>query len=102
MYLKHYDLKSRPFSISPDPKFLWLGEKHAEALAGLEYGIIESKGFVLLTGEIGTGKTVLINSLLKSISSEVIVAVVHDPRLELFDFYNILAKKYRIENTQPE
>ena len=73
MYLKHYNIKSRPFSISPDPKFLWHGEKHAEALAGLEYGIIENKGFVLLTGGIGTGKTLLINFHIKSIFKEVIV-----------------------------
>jgi type II secretory pathway predicted ATPase ExeA/outer membrane protein OmpA-like peptidoglycan-associated protein len=97
MYLKHYDLKSRPFSISPDPTFLWLGEKHAEALAGLEYGILENKGFVLLTGEIGAGKTLLINSLVKSINEEVIVAIISDPRLELIDFYNLLAKKFKLD-----
>ena len=97
MYLKHFDLKSRPFSISPDPTFLWLGEKHAEALAGLEYGILENKGFVLLTGEIGAGKTLLINSLVQSINEEVIVAIISDPRLELIDFYNVLAKKFKLD-----
>ena len=97
MYLKHYDLKSRPFSISPDPTFLWLGEKHAEALAGLEYGILENKGFVLLTGEIGTGKTLLINCLVKSVFEEVILAIIPDPRLELIDFYNMLAKKFKLD-----
>ena len=45
MYLNYYNLKAKPFSISPDPKFLWLGEKHAEALASLKYGILENKGF---------------------------------------------------------
>ena len=97
MYLKHYDLKSRPFSISPDPNFLWLGEKHAEALAGLEYGILENKGFVLLTGEIGTGKTLIVNCLVRSIFEEVIFAIIPDPRLELIDFYNILAKKFKLD-----
>ena len=97
MYLKHYDLKTRPFSISPDPNFLWLGEKHAEALAGLEFGILENKGFVLLTGEIGTGKTLLINCLVKTIFEEVIVAIISDPKLELIDFYNILAKKFKLD-----
>ena len=56
MYLDHYGLTQQPFSISPDPRFLWLGEKHAEALAPLKYGIMENKGFLLLIGEIGTAK----------------------------------------------
>jgi general secretion pathway protein A len=97
MYLNHYDLTNKPFSISPDPNFLWPGEKHAEALAGLQYGILENKGFVLLTGEIGTGKTLLINSLVKSINEEVILATIPDPRLELIDFYNILANKFKMD-----
>ena len=97
MYLNHYDLTNKPFSISPDPNFLWPGEKHAEALAGLQYGILENKGFVLLTGEIGTGKTLLINSLVKSINEEIIVAIIPDPRLELIDFYNILANKFKMD-----
>ena len=97
MYLNHYGLTSKPFSISPDPNFLWSGEKHAEALAGLQYGILENKGFVLLTGEIGTGKTLLINSLVKFINEEVIVATIPDPRLELIDFYNILANKFKMD-----
>ncbi|MDH3723716.1 MAG: type II secretory pathway protein, partial [Desulfobacteraceae bacterium] len=61
MYLDHYNLNLKPFEMSPDPRFLWLGEKHKEALAALEYGILESKGFLLLTGDAGTGKTLLIN-----------------------------------------
>jgi general secretion pathway protein A len=97
MYLNHYDLTNKPFSISPDPNFLWPGEKHAEALAGLQYGILENKGFVLLTGGIGTGKTLLINSLVKSINEEVIIATIPDPRLELIDFYNILANKFKMD-----
>ena len=96
MYISHYGLTEKPFSISPDPKFLWLGEKHAEALAGLEYGIQENKGFLLLTGEIGSGKTVLLNSLITLISQEVIVANIQDPRFELIDFYNMLAYRLRI------
>jgi general secretion pathway protein A len=95
MYLNYYKLKSKPFSISPDPKFLWLGEKHAEALASLKYGIFEDKGFLLLTGEIGTGKTLLINCLVKSINEDVIVATIPDPSLKLIDFYNILSNKFK-------
>jgi general secretion pathway protein A len=96
MYLNYYNLKAKPFSISPDPKFLWLGEKHAEALASLKYGIREKKGFFLLTCEIGTGKTLLINCLVKSINEDVIVATIPDPSLKLIDFYNILSNKFKI------
>ena len=55
--LAHYGLKQKPFDISPDPEFLWLGEKHTEGLAILKYGILENKGFLLITGDVGTGKT---------------------------------------------
>ena len=96
MYLNYYKLNAKPFSISPDPKFLWLGEKHAEALASLKYGILEDKGFLLLTGEIGTGKTLLINCLVKSINEDVIVATIPDPSLKLIDFYNILSNKFEM------
>ena len=96
MYLNYYKINSKPFSISPDPKFLWLGEKHAEALASLKYGILEDKGFLLLTGEIGTGKTLLINCLAKSIKEAVIVATIPDPSLKLIDFYKLLSNKFEM------
>jgi len=96
MYLEHYGLKLKPFNISPDPQFLWLGERHREALATLKYGIQENKGFLLLTGDVGTGKTVLINSLIKQIDVKVIVATIPDPGLGLIDFYNILADEFKM------
>jgi len=99
MYLAHYGLKLKPFSISPDPNFLWLGERHKEALAALKYGILDNKGFLLLTGDVGTGKTVLINSLIKIIDLKVIVATIPDPGLSLTDFYNILADEFKMGRT---
>ncbi|MGD8541066.1 MAG: type II secretory pathway protein, partial [Desulfobacteraceae bacterium] len=63
MYLDFYDFKVKPFQISTDSRFLWLGEKHKEALATLKYGILDNKGFLLLTGDVGTGKTTLIHAL---------------------------------------
>ncbi len=96
MYLSHYGLKLKPFSISPDPRFLWLGERHQEALATLMYGIQENKGFLLLTGEVGTGKTVLINHLIEQIDVDVTVATIPDPGLKLIDFYNILADEFKL------
>lgn len=95
--LDHYSLTHPPFSISPDPRFLWLGEKHAEVLATLKYGILDNKGFLLITGEIGTGKTLLIKSLAQQIDEEVSLAIIPDPRLPLIDFYNIVANEFGMD-----
>jgi general secretion pathway protein A len=97
MYLKLYQLTQEPFQITADPKFLWLGEKHTEALATLKYGILEDKGFLLLTGEIGTGKTALIRLLIKTIDVAAVVATVPDPGLEPIDFFNFLAEEFKME-----
>lgn len=99
MYLSFYDLARKPFEITVDPDFLWLGEKHNEALATLEYGIREDKGFLLLTGDVGTGKTVLINRLVRNIKLHSIISTVPDPGLELIDFYNFLAASFKFGRT---
>ena len=98
MYLSHYDLKEKPFQINPDPKFLWLGATHKEALAILKYGILDSRGFLLLVGDIGTGKTTLINGLLDSLDQDTIVATVPDPGLDKLDFYNFLAHAFKMDS----
>ncbi len=97
MYLSHYNLAEKPFQITTDPKFLWLGEKHQEALAALKYGVVDNKGFLLLTGDVGTGKTTLINTLLRDLDSNTIVATVVDPDLEKLEFFNFLATAFGIE-----
>ena len=99
MYLSHYNLQAKPFGISPDPKFLWLGEKHREALAVLKYGIQEEKGFLLLTGDIGTGKTALINALVNIINVNALVAAVPDPGLNSIDFFNYLSEEFEMNRT---
>ena len=91
MYHQYFGLNRSPFNIEPDPDFLWLGEKHQEGLSVLRYGILENKGFLLLTGDIGTGKTVLIRSLLTGLPGDVTVATIQDPSLTLLDFFNILS-----------
>ncbi len=96
MYLSHYNLKEKPFQISTDPKFIWFGEKHQEALAVLEYGVIDNKGFLLITGDVGTGKTSLINALLMRLGNDVIVANITNPILEELDFFNIVANEFNI------
>lgn len=97
MYLAHYNLQEKPFQITTDPRFLWLGEKHQEALATLKYGLLNDKGFLLLTGDVGTGKTTLIKALLRDITEKTIVASVVDPKLEKLEFFNFLAGVFGIE-----
>ena len=96
MYLSYYNLTAKPFEITTDPVFIWFGEKHAEALARLKYGIQEDKGFILLTGAVGTGKTVLINCLLELIDIEAFVAAIPDPDLNVIDFFNLLSDQFHL------
>jgi general secretion pathway protein A len=99
MYLKHFQLNAKPFQITADPKFLWLGEKHKEALATLRYGILDNRGFLLLTGEVGTGKTILINRLITMLEMDTVVATLPDPDLVSMDFYNLLAHGLKMNRT---
>jgi general secretion pathway protein A len=97
MYLSHYNLREKPFQLSPDPRFLWLGEQHKEALAALEYGIRTTKGFILLTGDVGTGKTTLINAIIRRWKDNSVIASVSDPKMEIIDFYNFLANSFKMK-----
>jgi len=99
MYLSHYGLKKKPFSISPDPEFLWLGEKHREGLAILKYGILENKGFLLITGDVGTGKTALIRAIEKELQARAIVVTIPDPGMTLMDFYNYMAAELNMDRS---
>jgi len=97
MYLDHYNLRLKPFQISTDPRFLWLGEKHKEALAVLKYGILDNKGFLLLTGDVGTGKTTLLQALVDSLGDDVLVAMISDPGLAKMDFFNFVADSFEMD-----
>ena len=99
MYLDHYGLDRKPFDISPDPSFLWMSDKHKEALAHLKYGIIDDKGFLVLTGDVGTGKTALIQYLIQSIDLATIVVTIPDPDMSKLDFFNFLANELNMGQT---
>jgi general secretion pathway protein A len=90
MYQKFFGLKDSPFNVNPDPRYLYLTKQTQEALAGLTYGIQNRKGFILLTGEVGTGKTTLLNQLLDWLRAQrMSTAFIFNSRLEvnqLFDF----------------
>src|SRR5690625_2862945 len=79
MYKAHFGLKGRPFSIAPDPEFLFLGRHHRDALAHLSFGIAERGGFVQLTGLVGTGKTTLTRALLQQLPDSVDLALLLNP-----------------------
>ncbi len=81
MYLEYFDLSERPFSITPDPRFLYMSARHREALAHLLYGLGEGGGFVQLTGEVGTGKTTICRCLLEQVPDNVDLAMVLNPKV---------------------
>lgn len=96
MYLSYYQLQKEPFSISPDPGFLWLSEKHQKAFETLKEGILERDGCVLLAGDIGTGKTTLIKRLVKLDDVAAIFVTINDPDLDALDFFNILSSEFQM------
>jgi general secretion pathway protein A len=86
MYTSFFGLAEKPFAITPDPRYLYLSERHAEALAHLLYGINESGGFIQLTGEVGTGKTTVVRTLLSRVPHHADVAVILNPRVTPLEF----------------
>jgi general secretion pathway protein A len=96
MYEEFYGLKERPFTLVPDPSYLFLGSQHKLARAYLEYGIKERMGFVVLTGEVGTGKTTLIKSLLREKEARQRVGVLYQTSVEAEDLLDVLLKEFEI------
>src|ERR1700748_3402982 len=97
MYNNFFKLQSSPFGTSPDPRFLYMMPHTREALACLEYGISARKGFTVLTGEVGTGKTTLLRRALSSFSGRrVSTAFVFNPRLDVLDFLEFVLTDFGI------
>lgn len=85
MYKAFYGLKDNPFSIQPDPDFLYFGRRHTYAYAMMEYGIKDKAGFIVISGEIGCGKTTLVRHLLNNLSSSLTVGLVYNTHREIAD-----------------
>jgi general secretion pathway protein A len=96
MYIQHFNLSEPPFSIAPNPRYLYLSAQHREALAHLLYGIGVGGGFVALTGEVGTGKTTLCRCLLEQLPEDVDIALIFNPRLNSRELLASLCDELRI------
>ena len=98
MYQDHFNLSREPFSIAPDPEFLFLSESHNEALSHLLYGLSHG-GFVLISGEVGTGKTTILRNLLKSIPSQMDVAFILNPRLTVIELLETICEEFDLDTS---
>lgn len=97
MYNKFYGFRESPFKLTPDPRFLYLSENHKEALAHLKFGLQEKNGFVALTGEVGTGKTTLLYSLIGSLNGKVKTVFITNPKLSVSDFFHFVNSELRLD-----
>jgi energy-coupling factor transporter ATP-binding protein EcfA2 len=97
MYQGHYDLSKFPFQLKPDPAFLYLGKAHARARAYMDYTVWSRDGFVVITGEIGSGKTTLVQDLLSRLDERVVVAKIHQTQLDEVEFLQALLANFGIE-----
>ena len=90
MYLDHYGLLEPPFSIAPDPRYLYMSERHREALAHLLYGLESDGAFILLTGDVGTGKTTVSRCLLEQVPENTNLALVLNPKLSSIELLQVI------------
>lgn len=100
MYVAFYGLQEKPFNPTPDPKYLYLTPGHREALAQLLYGLHERKGFIVLTGEVGTGKTTLLRTLLQRLDGSTAVAFVFNSALPFDGILEYMLEDFGISNSR--
>ncbi|GLS90862.1 ATPase AAA [Psychromonas marina] len=98
MYQEFFSLKIKPFSISPDPNFLFLSERHREAIAHLQHGLQGDGGFALLTGEVGTGKTTICRSLVENMGDDSDIAFILNPTLNDVELLSTICDSFNIEH----
>ncbi|MEM0911709.1 MAG: AAA family ATPase, partial [Pseudomonadota bacterium] len=97
MYLKFYGLTDNPFSIAPNPNYLFMSNRHQQALAHLNYGLQESGGFVMLTGEVGTGKTTVSRKLMQELDDNTQAAVIINPTLSALELLATVCSELKIQ-----
>ena len=98
MYTNFYGFRERPFEITPDPRFVYLSENHKEALAHLRYAMREGKGFSVITGDAGTGKTTLVHMLLRKLEGNIRTSYIFNPMLDRADFLNYICDDLGIKS----
>jgi len=98
MYTEFYGLTELPFALTPDPRFIYFTPSHTEVMANLHYGIESGKGLIVVTGEVGTGKTTMLRWVMKRLDRSVMVAYIFNPRLSVTEFYQHLATLFDIRN----
>src|SRR4029434_5633382 len=91
VYAEFYGLKELPFALTPDPRFIYFTPSHTEVMANLHYGIESGKGLVVVTGEVGTGKTTILRWMMQRLDRTVLVAYIFNPRLSVAEFYQHVA-----------
>jgi general secretion pathway protein A len=96
MYWEYFELEENPFSISPDPRYLYMSKRHQEALAHLVYGVSEGGSFVLLTGEVGTGKTTVCRCLIEELPDSVELAFILNPRVDEVELLATICDEFAI------
>ncbi|HJX90664.1 MAG TPA: AAA family ATPase [Pyrinomonadaceae bacterium] len=97
MYAEFYGLKELPFALTPDPRFIYFTPSHTEVMANLHYGIESGKGLVVVTGEVGTGKTTILRWMMQRLDRTVLVAYIFNPRLSVAEFYQHVASLLDIQ-----
>jgi len=99
MYTGFYNLRERPFEITPDPRFLYLSENHREGLAHLQYAVKERRGFTVITGEVGTGKTTLVQTLLSRLDGTTRTAYLFNPKMGPNDFLQYICEDLGVKGS---
>ncbi len=98
MYAEFYGLRELPFALTPDPRFIYFTPSHTEVMANLHYGIESGKGLVVVTGEVGTGKTTILRWMMQRLDRSVLVAYIFNPRLSVSEFYQHVATLLDLRN----
>ena len=100
MYAEFYGLRELPFALTPDPRFIYFTPSHTEVMANLHYGIESGKGLIVVTGEVGTGKTTILRWMMQRLDRTVLVAYIFNPRLSVQEFYQHVATLLDVQKWQ--